>query len=98
MPISPATIVFPASRIRRIIRIIHDGTVNAPFEFSLAELEFHDNSTAIGIRNNMNDWNENNPDLGYPTCRPGNPTWFMLPDIQLLLPVLNQAFGNTINP
>lgn len=83
------------NRIKRVIKVLHDGTVNSPNEFSIAELEFLDNSRGFGIRHNMNEWNEGNPNLGYPTCRPGNPTWFILPDTQTLLPVLNQVFGNS---
>jgi hypothetical protein len=91
MPISPQNVIYPKNRIKRV-SILHDGTLNPPYEFSIAELEFHDGTKAIGIRHNINDWNDNNPDLGYPTCRPGNPTWFILPDINKLLPTLISIF------
>ena len=94
MPINPQDVIFPRNRIKRIVRVLHDGVLNTPNDFSIAELEFHDNTTGFGIRHNMNEWNEENPDLGYPTCRPGNPTWFILPDMETLLPALNQIFGN----
>lgn len=93
MPFNPQDVIYPMSRIKRVVRVLHDGVLNSPHEFSIAELEFHDNSTAFGIRHNLNEWNEENPDLGYPTCRPGNPTWFILPDVDDLLPVLNQLFS-----
>ncbi len=94
MPHDPHTVVFPANRIKRIIRVLHDGTRNTPDEFSIAELEFHDGSTGFGLRHNMNYWNDDNPDIGYPTVRPGNPTWFILPDIADLLAVMNHVFGS----
>lgn len=96
MPYSPNDVIYPMNRIRRVIRVLHDGTQNDPDEFSIAELEFHDGSTGFGIRHNINYWNDDNPDVGYPTCRPGNPTWFILPEIETLLPVLNQVFGEAV--
>jgi hypothetical protein len=92
MPFNPTDVIYPQNRIRRVIRVLHDGTVNPPHEFSIAEIELQDNSTCFGLRHNTNEWNEDNPDLGYPTCRPGNPTWFILPDVADLLPVLNRVF------
>ena len=94
MPFSPWDVIYPQNRIARVINVLHDGTLNEPSEFSIAELELQDGGTAFGIRHNMNLWNEENPDLGYPTCRPGNPTWFILPNINTLLPVLNQVFNH----
>lgn len=94
MPFDPVDVIYPMNRIRRIVRVLHDGTRNPPNDFSIAEIELKNNSTVIGIRHNMNDWNEDNPDLGYPTCRPGNPTWFILPNMDDLLPVLNTLFGD----
>lgn len=93
MPYNPIEVIYPQNRIRRVIRVLHDGTVNQPHEFSIAEIELQNDDTCFGIRYNENDWNEGNPDLGYPTVRPGNPTWFILPEIQTLLPVLNRIFG-----
>jgi hypothetical protein len=92
MPFNPSDVIFPQNRIRRVIRVLHDGTQNDPEEFSIAEIEFIDGSTGFGLRHNMNWWNEGNPDIGYPTCRPGNPTWFILPDVQDFLLVMNRVF------
>lgn len=92
MPHNPIDVIFPKSKIRRVIRVLHDGTINPPHDFSIAELEFNNGTTGFGLRHNMNKWNEGNPDIGYPTCRPGNPTWFILPDIQELLRVMNVVF------
>lgn len=91
-PFNPINVIYPQNRIRRVIRVLHDGTVNAPHEFSIAELELQDNSTCFGLRHNINEWNEDNPDIGYPTCRPGNPTWFILPDTDDLLTIMIQVF------
>lgn len=91
-PFNPRDVVFPKNRIKRVIRVLHDGTVKRPHEFSIAELELHDNSKCFGLRHNFNGWNEDNPGIGYPTCRPGNPTWFILPDTQDLLSVMNKVF------
>lgn len=93
MPYNPIDVIYPQNRIRRVIRVLHDGTQNEPDEFSIAEVEFQNNTSGYGIMLNLNRWNEDNPDLGYPTCRPGNPTWFILPDMETLLPVLNQIFA-----
>lgn len=94
MPHDPHTVVFPANRIRRVVKVLHDGTRKVPNEFSIAQLELHGGHQCYGLRYNMNLWNAGNPHIGYPTVRPGNPTWFILPDIDKLLPVLNQVFGN----
>jgi len=91
-PFNPLDVVFPKNRIRRVIRVLHDGTTTQPNDFSIAELELHDGTTCFGLRHNTNDWNEDNPDLGYPTCRPGNPTWFILPNVNDLLQVMNRVF------
>jgi hypothetical protein len=91
-PINPMDVIYPQNRISHVVRVLHDGTVNAPHEFSIAEIELRDGSRCFGLRHNENEWNENNPDLGYPTCRPGNPTWFILPDTKPLLQVMNVVF------
>lgn len=93
MPIDPHLVIYPRNRIKRLVRVLHDGTLVAPTEFSIAELELHDGTITYGIRYNENEWNEDNPDLGYPTCRPGNPTWFLLPNVATLVPVLTSIFG-----
>lgn len=92
-PFNPKTVIYPKNRIRRVIEVLHDGTNENPSQFSIAKLELNDGSTCYGLRHNMNEWNENNPDIGYPTCRPGNPTWFILPDVKNLLTVLNREFS-----
>ena len=89
--IPPSLVIYPKSRIKSV-KVLYDGTL-APFnEFSLAELELLNGSKVIGIRHDRNEWNENDEEKGYPTCRPGNPTWFILPNIKTLLPVLNKIF------
>lgn len=93
MAFNPEEVIFPLNRIRRVIQVFHDGTQNDPEDFSIAELEFTDGTTGIGIRHNYSYWNENNPDLGSPTSF-GRPAWFILPPMDDLLPILNQKFGN----
>ena len=95
MPYSPQDVIYPQNRIRRVVRVLHDGTQNIPDGFSIAELEFHNGTRAFGLRHDINYWNEDNPDIGYPTVRPGNPTWFILPDVRELLQVMNQVFPDT---
>jgi hypothetical protein len=91
-PFRPVDVIFPQNRIKKVIEVLHDGTTNSPYEFSIAKLELKNGNTCYGLRYNINEWNENNPDLGYPTCRPGNPTWFILPDENDLLKVMNKVF------
>lgn len=93
-PFNPLEVIYPKNKIRQIIRVLHDGIVNPPEGFCIAELELHDGTRCYGLRHNWNDWNDDNPDIGYPTCRPGNPTWFILPEPEILLPVLNRIFSN----
>lgn len=94
-PYNPLDVIYPQNRINRVIRVLHDGTQNIPFAFSIAEIELNDGSTCFGIRHNINVWNEDNPYIGYPTCRPGNPTWFILPEVDDLLDVMNRVFQQT---
>jgi hypothetical protein len=92
MPHNPIDVIYPQNRISHVVEVLHDGTVNEPNEFSIARIQLNNGVIVNGIRYNMNEWNEDNPDIGYPTCRPGNPTWFILPEIEDLLPVLNNVF------
>ena len=92
MPHNPIDVIYPQNRISHVVEVLHDGTVNEPNEFSIARIQLNNGVIVNGIRYNMNEWNEDNPDIGYPTCRPGNPTWFILPEIVDLLPVLNKVF------
>lgn len=92
MPHNPIDVIYPQNRISHVVEVLHDGTVNEPYEFSIARIQLNNGVIVNGIRYNMNEWNEDNPDIGYPTCRPGNPTWFILPEIEDLLPVLNNVF------
>lgn len=91
-PFNPIDVVFPKNRIRRVIRVLHDGTTTPPNDFSIAELEPHDGTTCFDLRQKTNDWNEDNPNLVYPTCRPGNPICSILPDSDNLLQVMNRVF------
>ncbi|WP_147368063.1 hypothetical protein [Fibrisoma montanum] len=92
MPYNPKDVVYPQNRIKRVVRVLHDGTQIAPDSFSIAELELQNGEIVFGLRHNYNYWNEGNPDIGYPTVRPGNPTWFILPDVNALLQVMNIVF------
>jgi len=87
--IPPHQAIYPKSKIKNVT-VLHDGT-QPPFnEFSIAELEFHDGSKAIGIRNDRNDWNENTEEKGYPVVRGGLPSWFVLPkDIKAVAAILS---------
>jgi hypothetical protein len=89
---APSDAIYPKKHIKSV-RVIYDGT-KAPFnEFSIAELELHNGDKAIGIRHDRNEWNENNEENGYPVVRGGLPSWFIMPEISQVLPVLNQLFG-----
>lgn len=92
--IPPAKVIYPKSRIRSV-KVLYDGTLSPFYEFSIAELELHDGNKVIGIRHDRNTWNENDEEKGYPTCRPGNPTWFILPEITSLTAVLTNIFGSS---
>jgi hypothetical protein len=85
------------SRIRNV-NVLYDGTTHPFLEFSLAELELHDGSVVIGIRHDRNEWNENNEENGYPVVRGGRPSWFILPQMTALLPVLNHVFRKQKSP
>ena len=91
--IPPSSVIYPKSRFKNI-RVLYDGTKSPYNEFSIAELELIDGRKTIGLRQDRNKWNESDEEKGYPTCRPGNPTWFIIPDINILLPVLNELFEN----
>lgn len=87
----PSQAIFPKSRIKKVT-VLYDGTKSPHLEFSIAELELHNGHKAIGIRHDRNEWNENTEENGYPVVRGGRPSWFIMPDIDALLPVLNQVF------
>lgn len=86
--IRPDNAIYPRNRIQRV-EVLYDGTQDNGFEFSLANLILHDGSTAIGIRWDRNTWNENNEENGYPVVRGVYPAWFILPDINNLIEILN---------
>ncbi|WP_338867966.1 hypothetical protein WBJ53_16255 [Spirosoma sp. SC4-14] len=92
MPYNPKDVVYPKNRIKKVIRVLHDGTQSTPDGFSIAEIELQNGEKVFGLRHNYNYWNEDNPDIGYPTVRPGNPTWFILPDVNALQQVINTVF------
>ncbi|MFI5138878.1 MAG: hypothetical protein ACHQIM_13730 [Sphingobacteriales bacterium] len=78
----------------RSVNVLYDGTQPPYLEFSLAELELHNGDVVIGIRHDRNEWNENTEENGYPVVRGGRPSWFILPDIDILLPELTRLFSN----
>jgi hypothetical protein len=87
----PSDAIYPKSKIKNVT-VLYDGT-KPPFnEFSIAELELHDGSKCIGVRHDRNEWNENNDENGYPVVRGGLPSWFIMPSIHQLLPILNNLF------
>jgi hypothetical protein len=94
MPLTPPSdAIYPMSRIRTV-NVLYDGTQPPHHEFSLAELELHNGDHVLGIRHDRNEWNENTEENGYPVVRGGRPSWFILPDINILLPELKRLFGN----
>ena len=92
----PAQAIFPKNRIKSVT-VLYDGTQPPYHEFSIAELELHNGEKAIGIRHDRNEWNENTEENGYPVVRGGRPSWFIVPNMKLLLPVLNQVFSSDPN-
>jgi len=88
----PSNAIYPKNRIRKIT-VLYDGTKPPYNEFSIAELELLNGTTAIGIRHDRNEWNATTNKNGYPVVRGGRPSWFILPDINALLPVLNEVFN-----
>ena len=91
--INPKTIKYPKSRIKDNINVLYDGTITGHLGFSIAELETKDTPSKkiIGIRYDYSDWSKN-PNDGYPLIRGKYPCWFILPDIEKLLPILNELF------
>jgi hypothetical protein len=87
----PSDAIFPKNRIRKVT-VLYDGTQPPYLEFSIAKLELIDGTTAIGIRHDRNEWNENTEENGYPVVRGGRPSWFIMPPMDNLLPILNQLF------
>jgi hypothetical protein len=89
MPLTPPSqAIYPKKYIKKV-NVLYDGTKPPYNEFSIAELELHDGKKAIGIRHDRNTWNEKNQNKGYPTVRGGRPSWLIVPDIDRLLPILN---------
>lgn len=87
--IPPSQAIYPMKHIKKVT-VLYDGTKNPQHEFSVAELELHNGSKVIGIRHDRNEWNENTEEKGYPTVRGGLPSWFIMPNINNLLSVLNK--------
>ena len=83
----PSEAIYPKSRFKKIT-VLYDGTLPTHMEFSIAEIELHNGETAIGIRHDRNEWNDNTEENGYPVVRGGRPSWFILPDLKTLIPVL----------
>ena len=46
MPYNPQDVIYPQNRIKRVIRVLHDGTQNNPEDFSIALLELQDGTEA----------------------------------------------------
>jgi hypothetical protein len=93
--IDPKTIVSPKSQIKRVVKVLYNDAYKTPpgdLEFSIARLELHNGTEKIGIRHDISYWSENK-EIGYPAPR-GNPGWFILPDMDDLLPKLNELFGD----
>lgn len=86
--ISPHNVLSPKTQIKRIVKIIHDGTISGT-EFSLAELELHSGDVVIGIRHDYSDWSKD-PDKGFPIVRGIYPCWFILPEIVTLKNVIDK--------
>ncbi len=97
MPLTPPKdAIYPASKISKV-KVLYDGT-KAPFhEFSIAELTLKDGTKAIGVRHDRNVWNTTTVERGYPVVRGGRPSWFIMPNMPALLPILNSIF-NAGNP
>lgn len=91
---SPNEAIYPKKRIKKISKVLYDGTQPNENEFSIAELELLDGRKVIGIRHDRNEWNKNTEENGYPVVRGGRPSWFILPDIKFLLPKLTELFGD----
>ena len=91
MPLTPpSAAIYPVSKIRSV-NVLYDGTQPGGLEFSIAELELRTGETVIGIRHDRNEWNVNNDENGYPMVRGGRPSWFIMPNMEELLPKLNEV-------
>lgn len=86
---SPEKAIYPKKHIKKVT-VLYNGSRNPKHEFSIAKLELHNGSTAIGVRHDRNEWNENTEEKGYPTVRGGLPSWFILPNMKDLLTELNK--------
>ena len=86
--VSPHNVLSPKTQIKRIVSVIHDGTINGD-EFSLAELELHNGDIVIGIRHDYSYWSKN-PDKGYPLIMGQYPCWFILPELNKLSVVIQK--------
>src|SRR5690242_5885203 len=89
----PSNAVYPKKYIKNV-NVLYDGTVRGGLEFSIAKLELQSGGFAIGIRHDRNEWNENTEEKGYPVVRGGLPSWFIMPDMNALLPILNEKLRN----
>ena len=96
MPYNAQDVIYPQNWISHVVEVLHEDPPGNEDGFSIALLELRDGSQVYGLRHNYNYWNEDNPDIGYPTVRPGNPTWFILPNITDLLNVMNRIFNRGI--
>lgn len=80
--IPPIEVLSPRNLIDRIIRIVYNGTLEGGLRFSIAEILLQNGNIVFGIRHDINNLNENNSELGYPTVRGGHPSWFILPNFR----------------
>lgn len=86
---SPHEAIYPKSRFKSV-KVLYDGTKKPKHEFSIAEIELKDGKKVIGIRHDRNEWNENTKENGYPVVRGGRPSWFIIPNVNEFLPILNK--------
>jgi hypothetical protein len=92
MPLTPPSeAIYPKSKFKKVT-VLYDGTQHPYLEFSIAQIELHNGEHVIGIRHDRNRWNANNDENGYPVVRFGRPTWFILPDMASLMPVLTTIY------
>jgi len=92
--ISPHDVLSPKTQIKRIVSVIHDGTITGD-EFSLAELELHSGEIVIGIRHDYSEWSKDK-DKGFPLVRGVYPCWFILPDLVRLDTVIKGYLSSKI--
>jgi hypothetical protein len=93
--VDPNTIKSPKSQIEDV-EVIYNGTLEvAPndLEFSIAKLKLRNGNIAYGIRHDRSYWSSD-IENGYPVARGIYPCWFILPNMDDLLPKLNELFGD----